>query len=63
MRLSKRWVRKLVVESPESGIGYQNILIVLKTGAVLDVTVSDCEYVLTDCVFNTEDIMDVRLND
>lgn len=59
MRLSQRWINKLV-QLPERGMGYQVVDIHLKNGTVVrNVLVVNCETIRDSVNFSEEDIVDI----
>lgn len=61
MRLSQRWIDKLV-KLPESGMGYQIVDIHLKDGTILkNALVINCEEILGYLNFAEADIVDITM--
>ena len=59
MRLSQKWVDKLV-RMPEAGMGYQVVDVVLKNGStVLGLIVLNCQDILGSVYFSENDIADI----
>ena len=59
-RLEEKWVEKLA-RLPETGMGYQDVQVFLKSGRVVRVIVGNCEYITQDVSFNDDDISDIRV--
>ncbi|HEY4474857.1 MAG TPA: hypothetical protein VJC06_02960 [Candidatus Paceibacterota bacterium] len=60
--LSQKWIDKLK-NLPESGMGYQNVMVKLKNGVVFNGTVinSDILQVNSHVVFKNDDIDDINV--
>ncbi|MBI2674307.1 MAG: hypothetical protein HYX22_01015 [Candidatus Yanofskybacteria bacterium] len=63
MRLSQKWVDKLV-NLPESGMGYQTVDVILKNGStVRGLIVINCQDILGKVYFSEDDIVDIVASD
>ena len=59
MRLSQKWVDKLVI-LPEAGMGYQIVDVILKNGSVIrGLIVLRCQDILGTVYFSEDDIVDI----
>ena len=59
MRLSQKWVRKLL-NLPEAGMGYQTVDVVLKNGTTVKyLMVLNCQDILGAVYFSEDDIGDI----
>ena len=64
MRLSKKWIDKLVA-LPESGMGYQVVDVHLKNGMIVkEILVVNCEILVNqgNLSFSENDIQDIELH-
>jgi len=63
MRLSRKWVDKLV-NLPEAGMGYQTVDVRLKDGrTVKGLIVLNCQDIMGTVYFSEDDIVDIVASD
>lgn len=63
MRLSRKWVDKLV-NLPEAGMGYQTVDVILKNGSIIKgLIVLNCQDILGKIYFSEDDIVDIVVSD
>ena len=63
MRLSQKWVDKLV-NLPEAGMGHQTVDVVLKNGSVIKgLIIVNCQDILGSVYFSEDDIVDILVSE
>ena len=63
MRLSQKWVDKLI-NLPEAGMGYQTVDVILKNGSTVNgLIVINCRDILGEVYFSEDDIVDIVASD